>query len=108
MSGDDKLPALNLREVTAYDKDGKVITPLSTRLSSEHSNGSVGHCDDGKIDDKFCHSDNAKDKDPWLVFGYRADAGISKIVVHNRIGCCTIRIVGATIRICSDSGKGKH
>ena len=77
-------------------------------MSSEHSSGtnSVGNCHDGKIDDKFCHSDLKKDKDPWLVFGYQADADIRKIVVANRAfkSAQEIRIVGASIRICSDSG----
>ena len=61
----------------------------------------MGHCHDGNTDDKSCHS---TDKDPWLVFGYRADAGISKIVVQNRVDCCAERIQGASIRVCSDSG----
>ena len=107
VSGDDKHAVLNLREVTAYDKDGKVIAPLTTRLSSEHSSGSnsVGNCHDGKIDDKICHSATADDN-PSLVFGYRAGANISKIVVTNRAfkSVQEIRIVGASIRICSDLG----
>ena len=98
---------LNLKEVTAYDKDGKVIEPLSTRMSSENSN-TVGNCHDGKTDDsKFCQSSNNKgDTDPWLVFEYRAGAGISKIVVTNRAGNTKYlnRIKDASIRICSDSG----
>ena len=105
MHGGNSRAILNLNEVTAYDKAGKVIAPLSTRISGEHSSGlyGLGNCHDGKTDDsKFCHSDSAKE--PWLVFGYWADAGISEIVVHNRVDCCQGRIVGATIRICSDSG----
>ena len=96
---------LNLQEVTAYDKDGKVIAPLSSDMSSHFDVFTVGKCHDGKTDgNNFCHSDHDMDKDPWLVFGYRADADISKIVVVNRINCCENRIVGASIRICSDSG----
>ena len=106
--GDSRV--LNLKEVTAYDKDGKVIAPLSTRMSSENSSNkiTVGNCHDGTTDDgNFCQSSNNKgDTDPWLVFGYRADAGISKIVVTNRAGNTKYlnRIKDASIRICSDSG----
>ena len=78
-------------------------------MSSEHEAGyGVGYCHDGMwTDGKFCQSANGDtvNPNPWLVFGYRADANISKIVVHNRIdACCQHRIVGASIRICSDSG----
>ena len=108
MKGGDKHAVLNLREVAAYDKDGNVIAPVSTRMSSEHSSGSnsVDNCHDGKIDDEFCHSNNNNDKNPWLVFGYRAGTDISKIVVTNRAfhSAQEIRIAGASIRICSDSG----
>ena len=48
-------------------------------MSSQHVSKirNVGNCHDGKWTDAgFCHSDQlkVKDKDPWLVFGYRADA----------------------------------
>ena len=98
---------LNLNEVTAYDKAGKVIAPLSTRMSSESGSFTVDKCHDGKTDGHFCHSNHlGGDKDPYLVFRYRADADISKIIVHNRIGSEIVkqRIVGASIRICTDSG----
>ena len=77
--------ALTLTQVTAYDKDDKAIAPVSARMSSQASHGRVGNCYDGNsTDEKYCHSQKTKDKDPWLVFGYRADANISKIVVVNR------------------------
>ena len=81
-------------------------------MSSENSSNKqfVGKCHDGKFNDgNFCQSSNNKgDTDPWLVFEYRAGAGISKIVVTNRAGNTKYlnRIVGASIRICSDSGQG--
>jgi len=95
---------INLREISAYDHDGNVIAPLSTTMSSQHGAGPVGNCNDGKNDKKFCHSDDAKDKNPWLVFQYQTGTDISKIVVVNRNdnGLVRKRIVGATIRICSD------
>ena len=99
--------ALTLTQVTAYDKADKAIAPVSTRMSSQASHGRVSNCHDGNsTDEKYCQSQKTKDKDPWLVFGYRADANISKIVVVNRAAAAdtAIRIVGASIRICSDSG----
>ena len=76
-------------------------------MSSEGSPFTVDKCHDGKTLNEnrdICHSNRVWDKDPWLVFGYRAGANISKIIVYNRVDCCANRIVGASIRICSDSG----
>ena len=101
-------------------------------MSSEYdSNNRVGNCHDGNNDNKICASASGDKvnpdlilililipiltlililtlihpQDPWLVFRYRAGTDIRKIVVHNRKSCvCVIRIVGASIRICSDSG----
>ena len=84
---------------------------MSSRPVGVRRKFDAAYCHDNKIDDSsICHSDDVNDKDPWLVSRYPADADISKIVVVNRDERSEQqkKIVGASIRICSDSGKGGY
>jgi len=93
---------INIAEITAYDKDNKVIKPAYTALSSTHSPStaySVGKCVDGSKGN-FCHT-KLGDSNPYLLFRYDG-AKLSKFTVTNRGNCCQDRIVGANFQICSD------
>merc|ERR1712032_789754 len=88
---------INLAEITAYDKDNKVIKPAYTALSSTNYIFSVGRCFDGSKGN-FCHT-KPGDSNPYLLVRYDG-AKLRKITVTNR-GANT-RIVGANFQICSD------
>jgi len=97
---------INLGEITAYDKNSKVIKASSIQLSSQHDSKKwpSSMCLDGirsaKSNANFCHT-AASDKDPSVVVKY-SGATLRKFNIYNRNDCCQSRLVGANFKICTD------
>ncbi|GMH88013.1 hypothetical protein TL16_g11030 [Triparma laevis f. inornata] len=102
---------INLREVTAYDSNNNKIEPLSAHLSSIYGNFPELYpqfCIDSNLD-TFCHSENQSPA-PWLRIDYPhgALASLEKIVIHNRLDCCSDRINGAYVTVTDNPAENLH
>ena len=92
---------INLGEVTILNNGVSISRSLLTfGLSSVHAGLTASLCNDGDMN-SFCHSDSS-DPSPTLTVTIPGD--FDEILVTNRVNCCQIRIVGATIIIKNSAG----
>ena len=110
---------INLAEVEAYDTTGNYIEPLSATLSSCYCSSCTQTCNswgnlnhgwasnviDGNLN-TICHSSNVVNAEEWLEIDLGENIEVSRLVVYNRVDCCSSRINGATISLYSESMQG--